>query len=282
MQKEQQKKGTMSFPRFVILLIKKINDDDIFMLSSQLAYSLIVAFFPFLIFLMTLIGRSSLSSDSVLSYLNSVLPDSAYELVKHTVIEVLEGKGTALLPASLLFAVWSASRGVAAVIRGLNKAYNEDERRGFFKLIVISIFSTLGLALMILVALFFFVLGDVIKKIIMQYLPFDNFVVVLWQLLRFTLIILFITLTFAALYHFAPSKRLGWMEVMPGAVVATLGWLITSLGFSYYVNNFANYSRFYGSLGAIIILLTWLYLSSMIVLIGGEVNAILAKNKKEI
>lgn len=282
MQKEQQKKGTMTFFRFAILLIKKINDDDIFMLASQLAYSLIVAFFPFLIFLMTLIGRSSLSSDFVLSYLNTVLPDSAYELVKHTVIEVLEGKGTALLPASLLFAVWSASRGVAAVIRGLNKAYNEDERRGFFKLIVISIFSTIGLALMILVALFFFVLGDVIKKIIMQYLPFDNFVVLLWQLLRFTLIILFIILTFAALYHFAPSKKLGWMEVIPGAVVATLGWLITSLGFSYYVNNFANYSRFYGSLGAIIILLTWLYLSSMIVLIGGEVNAILSKNKKEI
>lgn len=69
---------------------------------------------------------------------------------------------------------------------------------------------------------------------------------------------------------------------MPGAVVATLGWLITSLGFSYYVNNFANYSRFYGSLGAIIILLTWLYLSSMIVLIGGEVNAILSKRNKEI
>lgn len=282
MQKEQQKKGTMTFFRFAILLIKKINDDDIFMLASQLAYSLIVAFFPFLIFLMTLIGRSSLSSDFVLSYLNTVLPDSAYELVQHTVIEVLEGKGTALLPASLLFAVWSASRGVAAVIRGLNKAYNEDERRGFFKLIVISIFSTIGLALMILVALFFFVLGDVIKKIIMQYLPFDNFVVLLWQLLRFTLIILFIILTFAALYHFAPSKKLGWMEVIPGAVVATLGWLITSLGFSYYVNNFANYSRFYGSLGAIIILLTWLYLSSMIVLIGGEVNAILSKNKKEI
>lgn len=164
MQKQQQKNEKMGFARFTILLIKKINDDDIFMLASQLAYSLIVAFFPFLIFLMTLIGRSSLSSDSVLSYLNSVLPDSAYELVKHTVIEVLEGKGTALLPASLLFAVWSASRGVAAVIRGLNKAYNEDERRGFFKLIIISIFSTLGLALMILVALFFLCTGRRNKK----------------------------------------------------------------------------------------------------------------------
>ncbi|WP_040213593.1 YihY/virulence factor BrkB family protein [Clostridium polynesiense] len=275
-------KEKWSFFRFIIFLIKKIKDDDVFMLASQLAYSLIVAFFPFLIFLMTLVGRSTLSSDSVLAYLNSILPTSAYDLVKSTVVEVLEGKGSGLLPASLLFAIWSASRGIAAVIRGLNKAYDQDERRGYFKLVIISIFSTIAFALAILAALFFFVLGDVFKKILMQYLPFDDFMLLLWQFLRFALIIFFITLTFAALYHFAPSKKLGWMEVLPGAVTASLGWLITSLGFSFYVNNFANYSRLYGSLGAIIILLTWLYLSSVILLIGGEINALLVKKKSVI
>lgn len=279
MEREYPKKK-WSFFRFIIFLIKKIKDDDVFMLASQLAYSLIIAFFPFLIFLMTLVGRSSLSSDSVLAYLNTILPTSAYDLVKNTVVEVLNGSGSGLLSISLIFALWSASRGIAAVIRGLNKAYDEDERRGYFKLVIVSIFSTIGFAIAILAALFFFVLGDVFRKVLMQYLPFDNFMIILWQMLRFALIIFFITLTFAALYHFAPSRKTGWKEVMPGAIAASLGWLIASLGFSFYVNNFANYSRFYGSLGAIIILLIWLYLSSAIVLIGGEINALLVRRKR--
>ncbi len=277
---EAQPKGFKGIFRFILFLIKKIKDDDVFAVGSQIAYSLIVSIFPFIIFLMTLIGRSNLEEEVVLGYLSSMLPGSAYALIESTVLEVLSGESIGLLSFALIFAIWSASRGIAAIIKGLNKAYDEREKRGFIELTIVSFISTIGFALAILLVLIFFVLGDVIKNTILQYLSEEELIATIWQILRYTFSIAIIIGTFAILYHFAPSKHLGWIEVLPGAITAAVGWIIASVGFSFYVNNFANYSRFYGSLGAIIVLLTWLYLSSVIILIGGEINALMSKKVK--
>ncbi|MFR5402705.1 MAG: YihY/virulence factor BrkB family protein, partial [Clostridium sp.] len=104
----------------------------------------------------------------------------------------------------------------------------------------------------------------------------------LWNLLRYSIVIVVMIIIFAAIYRYTPSKRTDWSEAIPGAVFVTLGWITVSLAFSFYVNNFANYSRIYGSLATIFVLMTWLYISSIIIIIGGEINSVLGIRKDQL
>lgn len=259
-------------------LIKKIINDDIFALASQLAYNLILAFFPFLMFLMTLIGMSNLKSEDLLVNLQAILPINAFELIKSTIMEVFEVQKKGILWISIILALWTSSSGFSGVIKGLNKAYEVREERSYFKVTFISILCTIAFALLILATLFLMVFGGLIGKFFMSRLPFDDVIKFTWDMIRYIILISIMILTFASLYHFTPSRKLGWDEVLPGAVTSTIGWLAVSYIFSFYVNNFSNYSRFYGSLGAVFALMTWLYLTSFILLIGGEINAVLANS----
>ncbi|GFP73991.1 YihY/virulence factor BrkB family protein [Clostridium fungisolvens] len=258
-------------------LIKKVMNDDIFALASQLAYNLILSFFPFLMFIMTIVGMSSLKSEQILSSLSLVLPVSAFNLIKSTVIEVVEVQQKNLLWISLLLALWTSSSGFSGVIKGLNKAYEVKESRSYFKVTSIAILCTVVFALMIVITLFLMVFGDLIGQFLMARFPFDETIKFMWDMVRFMFLISMMILVFASLYHFTPNRKLGWSEVLPGAVVSTVGWLLVSYLFSYYVNHFNNYSRFYGSLGAMFILMTWLFITSLILLLGGEINAVLAE-----
>ncbi len=269
-----------SFKYFLLQLIKKFDEDGIFALASQLAYSLILAFFPFLIFLMNIIGFLSLDSNQVLLTLSTLLPENAYELILSTVLDVINSQNGNLLSFSLILSIWSASMGFAAVIRGLNKAYNEKEKRGIIKVTMISILCTFGLTLAIIITLTALVFGNIIGHTIARNLMNPRPFWYLWNILRYVIIVVTMIFLFAALYHYTPSKRLTWNDVLPGAVFTTVGWVVASLGFSFYVNNFANYSRLYGSIGGVIVLMVWIFLTSLIILIGGEINAILSYNKK--
>ena len=244
-----------SFFKFIIYFIVKIKNDDIFALAAQLAYYLILSFFPFLIFLLTLIGFSNLDSMEVLGALRAMLPTSAFELIYNVIIEVIEKQNTGLLGASLLLVVWSASSAFRAVIKGINKAYGLNENRSFIKRAFIAIICTFS--------------------------PHPIIVYRIWNFLRYILVIFMMILIFASIYRYTPSKRLKWKEVFPGAIACTVGWLVVSLGFSFYINNFSNYSKIYGGLGAVIILITWLYLTSIILITGGEINSIIVIRKIE-
>ncbi|PRR80578.1 hypothetical protein CLLI_01510 [Clostridium liquoris] len=257
-------------------LIKRIIDDEIFALASQLSYSLLLAFFPFLIFLMTLIGFSSINSELVLSELSNILPTSAYELVRNTVVEILETRNTNLLSFGIILTLWTASSGFRSVIKGINKAYDEKEKRSLFKVIGISIISTLGLGFLIIITILLLVFGQIIGSLLAKKMGFSYLFNIIWYLLRYVIIIFSMITIFALIYHYIPSRRLKWREVIPGAIFSTLGWIVVSFGFAFYVNNFGDYSKVYGSIGAVIILLTWLYLTSVIIIIGGEINASIA------
>ena len=260
-------------------LYKKVKEDDIFALASQLAYNLILSFFPFLIFLLTIIGASNLNENGALEILKIFLPISAYDLVQSTIQEVFAVQSKNLLWLSIILAICTASSGFRAVIKGLNKAYQVKETRSYIRVKLISMLCTVVLALLILFTLFLLVFGDTIGKYLLSKLPFDDAIMFAWDMSRYIVVISMMILTFASLYHFTPSRRLGWSEVLPGAVISTIGWIGTAYIFSYYVNNFSNYSRFYGSLAAIFILMTWLFISSMILLFGGEVNAVLVEDE---
>lgn len=261
-------------------LLFRFQDDDVMALAAQLAYSFLLSFFPFLIFLMTLIGHSSINSAEVLAYLGNVMPINAYEMVKSTVIEIVDTKNSNLLSLSLIVALWTSSSGFKAVIKGLNKAYDQGETRSFLKVQIIALLCTFAITLVIILTLLLLVMGELIGNSIAVSLGYPEQFNMIWDMFRYLLILCSMVFVFAATYRYTPSTRLTWWEVFPGSVFSTLGWVVVSLGFSFYVNNFANYSRFYGSIGVVIILLTWLFLTSLIIMVGGEINATLAFDRE--
>ena len=261
---------------FIKSMIFRYIDDEITAMGSQLAYSLLLSFFPFLILLMTLVGYSNINSNDVLFALNDVLPNDVLKLVKGIVVEVVNTRRADLLSFGTITTIWTASNGFNAVIRGLNRAYDEKEKRPFWKVQLTVVLCTIGLMLMIIIAFSLLVFGELGARYLSVKLVCSPFIRFLLNFGRYIVGFTVMILIFTLLYRYTPSKRLKFIEVVPGALFATLGWIVTSIGFAYYVNNFGSYSKIYGSLGAVIALMSWLFISSVIILIGGEVNATLA------
>ncbi|ENZ03615.1 YihY/virulence factor BrkB family protein [Clostridium thermobutyricum] len=264
----------------LVYLIVKVKNDDIFASGAQLAYYLILSFFPFLIFLMTLIGFSNLSSSEVLMWLQRVLPLNVVDLTKNTIIEVVDFQHTGILGVSIIITLWTASTGFRGVIKGVNRAYDIEENRSFITRCIIAMLGVIALALTVISTLLMSVFGEIIGRYLNEALPFEHIVAFLWNALRHFVIIVILIVVFAIIYKIAPAKKVRFRDVLPGAITSTLGWLIASAGFSYYVNNFSNYSRIYGSLGTVFILMTWLYITSMVFIFGVELNSVLEEEKK--
>ncbi|CUQ03300.1 YihY/virulence factor BrkB family protein [Clostridium baratii] len=263
---------------FLYLFIK-VKRDDIFALASQLAYYLILSFFPFLIFLITLIGFSNLNNAEVLEGLQSILPTAVFELTASTISEVINSQNTGILGISGILAIWAAASAFRAVIKGVNKAYDVDEDRSFIRRTIIGMISVIALALTIMCTLAMLVFGDLIGEFLNRFLPFEHLINFIWNILRYAIIIAMMIVVFAMIYKVAPAKRIKFRSVLPGAIITTIGWLIASLAFSYYVNNFSNYSRLYGSLWAVFVLMTWLFMTSIVFILGVEINSVLEKRK---
>ncbi len=262
-------------------LIEKVKKDDVFALASQLAYYLMLSFFPFILFLMTLAGLSSLSSSDVLNQLSVMLPKSILDLTQSTIQEVFDNEYTGLLGISILLMIWTSSSAFKAIINSVNKAYDFKENRSFIKLSIISMAGILALALTMILSLIILVFGNVISEYIESFNSIYRVTLTLWSIFRYTFIFIIMIIIFVGIYRFAPAQKLILKEVIPGSIFSTIGWIIVSLGFSFYVDNFGNYSRFYGSLGAVFILMTWLFLISMIFILGIEINFVIDKSKNK-
>ena len=182
----------MSKIDLIIHFIVKVKRDDIFALASQLAYYLVLSFFPFLMFLFTLIGFINLDSTTVLEALQTILPITVFELVETIILEIVDSQNTGLLGVSVLLAVWTASSGFRAVIKGVNKAYNLHENRNYIRRAIMSFLSIIALAITILLSLSLLVFGDVISKHLISNLPFTEVLNIVWNILRYGVIILII------------------------------------------------------------------------------------------
>lgn len=264
----------------IVFFIVKISNDDIFALASQLAYYLILSFFPLIISIMTLVGFSNLDSEEVLISLSTLVPDTVYALIDKTIVEIINTQNVGLLGVSIVITVWSASSGFRAVIKGVNKAYNIKEHRSYIKRAIVAMFFTVALTIIIVLTLSALVFGKVIGDYITRVLPFEHIVSIIWNITRYGIVLFIMILVFASIYRYTPARKIPWKEVIPGSVFSSLGWIIVSLAFSYYINNIANYSRLYGSLGAVFVLMTWLYLTSIILILGAEINSMLSRNNK--
>jgi membrane protein len=267
------------FLYFLKTLFKRVTEDDSLAFAYQLTYSLLLSFFPFLIFLLTLVGYSSIDSSEILSRMQGALPGEVYSLTAGIVTEVVDQQRGSLLGLSVFLAIYSSSGGFRAFMKGTNKAMDMDDRRNIVVKFLSSIIWVVLFAATIIMALIGIVFGNQILSLIASYfptLPLEGVV----QILRFALPIAMIFVLFVLFYVFVPARNVRFRYAFPGAMFATIGWLLATFAFQVYVNNFSNYSRFYGSLGAVIALMLWLLITSIIMLLAAEINALLIELKK--
>lgn len=260
--------------RYVRVFLKRIDEDEVFGLSAQLAYYFLLSLFPFLIFSLSLLSYIGITSDSVLNLVQDYAPKSAFDLIKSNLHSVLGKQHGGLLSFGILATIWTASNAINAIIRGLNRAYNVEENRNFFLARGMAILLTIAMIVVIVVALAFPVFGEVIGHFIFSHISLEqSHLTWLWDVLRWLFSFLLIILVFSCLYYFAPNKKLQMRDVIIGAVIAAVFWQVASYGFSFFVGNIGHFSVTYGSLGGIIVLMIWFYITAMIVIMGGEINA---------
>ncbi|WP_313893658.1 YihY/virulence factor BrkB family protein [Psychrobacillus sp.] len=260
-------------------LLGHIQKADISGLGAQLAFFFLLSLFPLLIFLVTLLPYLNLDEAQVFRFLENYAPRDVYMLIEGTISDVLVSRNGGLLSLGIIGTIWSASNGMNAIVKSLNRSYNLDETRPFLLVRGLSVVFTLLMIVLLLVALVLPVFGQQIGSILFSYFGFEEGFLKLWNKIRWTISPLVMFLILVALYWFIPNTKLFLKSVLPGAVFATAGWIVVSLGFSYYVSNFGNYSSTYGSIGGIIVLMLWLYLSGIILLVGGQINAVMQERK---
>ncbi|WP_379153688.1 YihY/virulence factor BrkB family protein [Paenibacillus sp. sgz5001063] len=260
-------------------LYQKIKLDDVQGISAQLTYYLILSFFPFLIFIMTLIGYAHISVEDKIRDLEQIMPAEAISIIEEILKDVADGRSQALLSFGMLATLWAASKGINAIIKGLNRAYDIEESRVFWEVRGIAFLATLFIGFVVLLSILLLVLGSWLKTQVFLLVDLPYGFQKIWDLLQYAVPLFIMFIVFTLLYWIAPSRRLTLKEVMPGAMFATIGWIITSTLFSIYVNQFSSFTETYGSLGGVMVLLIWLYISSIIILAGGEINAILMNRK---
>ena len=254
------------------LLIERIKENEVTALAAQSTYYLILSFFPFLIFVITVISYTPLLDEAVILRLRPFMPEEAFNLVMRNVEQMLGARRGTLMSTGMLTTIFIASNGIAAMMRGVNKAYRSSENRPFWKVRGLAIIFTLALTLLIVLSLLTLVFGELIGNYVFEWAGISEFFKDVWDLTRIALTLLIMVLVFSSFYKFSPSISVRMKKTIPGAIFSTIGWILLSFGFAYYVNHFGQYTVTYGSIGAIIILLMWLYLSSIVALVGAEIN----------
>lgn len=262
-------------------LVTRIKLVDVVGLASQLAYFFLLSLFPLLIFMLTLLPYLNIDQSALFDFIKEYAPTNVYNIVESTLGEVLNNRSGGLLSVGIIGTIWSASNGMNALTRALNQSYFSVEKRSFIKKRALSIVFTLMLIAVVAVALVLPVFGEQIGRTIFSYMGLDQAFLTVWNSIRWTIPPLLIFVVFTLIYWLVPNAKIRIRDAIPGAVFATVGWILSSLAFSFYVGNFANYSNTYGSIGGIIVLMVWMYFSAIILILGGQVNAVTQERREE-
>jgi membrane protein len=263
---------------FLKKLYQRISDNDVSSLSATLAYFFLLSLFPALIFMVALLAYLPLSTEQLLNMVRDFAPGDTLQLIETNLKQILSNRHGGLLSIGIIATMWSASNGINAVIKALNRAYEVNETRSFIVVRGMSIILTLGMIIVFIVALGLPIFGKQIGMYIFSPLGLSKEFITVWNGMRWVVSPIVLFAIFIGLYYFAPNIKMKCRAVLPGAITATIGWIIVSLVFSFYVNNFSNYSATYGSITGIIILMLWLYFSGAIIIVGGEINALISRN----
>ena len=272
------KLGGLSWLQLAKRVWNEIQEDNVFGRAAELSYYFLLALFPFLIFLTSIIGfvlgSGTGTRHMLFNYLARIMPPSAFQLIDNTMYEVSSASSGGKLSFGLLAALWAASNGLTAITDSLNTAYDLTESRSWWKRHLVSIGLTMALSVLIIAALTLVVGGGRIAEWLAGVYGFGPVFPVAWKIIQWPVVLAFMTFAFALIYYFAPDIReQKWKWLTPGAVIGVALWLLVSIAFRVYLHFFNSYSATYGSLGAVIILMLWFYFTGAAVLIGGETNS---------
>jgi membrane protein len=256
-------------------VVREVQQDNCLGQAAQLAYYFIFAVFPFLLFLATLLGYLPIPNllDRIMASLAALLPGEAVTLLQDNVRHLVTDQKGGLLSFGILTALWASSSAVVAIMDALNRAYDVEEGRPFWKVRGSAILLTVGLSLFIMLSMVLLIFGPQLGRWIAALVGLGNAFAVAWNILRWPVIVGLLVVAMAIIYYVAPDVEQQWKWITPGAVFAVLVTIVVSVGFSLYVNSFGSYNKTYGSIGAVIVFLTWLYLTGFVILVGGEINA---------
>ncbi|MCZ7402827.1 MAG: YihY/virulence factor BrkB family protein [Candidatus Methanoperedens sp.] len=260
----------------VSFFLKAIRKEEITMRASSLAFNYLMAIFPTIIFLFTLIPYIPIENfqDEIFKLLQDVLPYNAFEATKSTIEDILKQQRGGLLSLGFALSIYYSTNAIIAMMTSFNNSYSSTETRSEWqkRLIALIIFAILSTLVLAAVSLIIFG-GTAINMLVGYGWLKGPFTVILIQIGVWLIIFLLFFFAYSLLYYYGPSKRMKYRFISAGSTLATLLTIISSLGFAYYINNFDQYNKLYGSIGTLIVVMLWLYITSLVLLIGFELNA---------
>ncbi len=272
--------------KFVVRLYQKAFHDDIFSRAAQVAFYFSFSIFPLLLFLVSLFGlildSTAEYQKELFEYLRGIMPKAAFELLRNTIVETAQFSSTGKLTFGLLVAVWSASAAIDSLRVALNYVYSLKETRYYWTTKGLSLALTVAIGTLFFLALAIIFYGSHLIIYLFEYFSIaipSNYILTLLKLLTAFVVV---KILFAVIYNLLPNhEKFRWDWTTSGATVGIILWLILSFTFRLYLQYFDTYARTYGSLGAMIVLMLWLYLTALVILIGGAINAILIEIREE-
>ncbi|MFF7708680.1 YhjD/YihY/BrkB family envelope integrity protein [Pseudomonas sp. NPDC007930] len=262
--------------KVLIRTVKEFVDDEMPTYASALAYQMLFSLFPFVLFLIALIGFLHLPDffGWLRTQASLVLPPQALDQVNPVIDQLQQSQG-GLLSFGILVALWTASAGVRLLMSAMNAAYDVPEQRPVWKRLPLSVLYTVGIAGMLLSAAALMVLGPQVMTWIAERIGIEEIIITVWAIARWPLVIILMMMAVALIYYVMPDVKQEFRFITPGSVLAVVVWIAASVGFGIYVKSFSNYNAMYGSIGAIIVLLLFFYISAAVLLLGAEMNAVI-------
>jgi len=251
-------------------------EDNLLGRAAELAYYFLLALFPMLIFLTSLVGFIEGAQANIFSAMARVVPGEAMRLVDETIRDVVSKRSGGLLSFGVLAALWAGSGGVSAVMETLTATYDVKEERSYWKLRLLAILITVLLAVLLVGGVILIMFGDKLSVQLAERLGLGPAFKVFWGAVDYLLGLALLFSALEVIYFFGPNVKQDWRWITPGAVFAVALMIVASILFSLYLRFGPSYSATYGGLGAVIVLLLWLYLMALIVLVGSEINAEIA------
>ena len=254
---------------------REVWSDNCLNLAAQLAFYFFLALFPALLFLVALLSFLPIEGlvDSITTTLSRVAPGDVINIVQDQILRIAHDQNGGLLTLGMLGTIWSMSSGMDAVISTLNQAYDIQEGRPWWKVKLTAMGLTVALAVFIVISLALVMTGPTLIAKVADWFGLGPMFAATWNILRWPVVFGLVALAIALIYYYAPDAEQEWIWITPGSVVATVLWLLISIGFKFYVANFSSYNATYGAIGGVIVLMLWFYLSSFAVLAGAELNA---------
>ena len=273
----------VSLYRIAKIFFQNLNEDEILDRANGVAFNFILAIFPTIIVVFTLVPYITaffpeLNTESIMEFLGDAIPQSMYEAMRTIIEEILERKQGGLLSFGVIFALYLSTNGMMALMRAFNACYRTLESRGALKTRLIATALTLTMAVALFLAVVMLIVGQLTLEYILEHLPeyswldIDTFTIYLLFASRFLAIFIAFFLSISCIYYFGPAIHYNWRFFSMGSITATLLCLAVMYGFSFYITNFGTYNKVYGSIGALIALMILIQLITIVLLIGYEVN----------